>query len=151
MGDAAAHEKTNRNREATLYVVATPIGNLRDISLRALEVLKGADAIEAEYTRITRRLLAHYGIASRLIAVHEHNERRAVTRVLGLLQTGTSDITVRCRNSQQMAQALEAAGADVTLKLYRGAVHSDPIKAFSPLFDRYPVVEDLVDWLRAKL
>lgn len=90
MGDAAAHEKTNRNREATLYVVATPIGNLRDISLRALEVLKGADAIAAEDTRITRRLLAHYGIASRLIAVHEHNERRAVTRVLGLLQTGKS-------------------------------------------------------------
>ncbi|HXV11570.1 MAG TPA: 16S rRNA (cytidine(1402)-2'-O)-methyltransferase [Burkholderiales bacterium] len=70
--------------------MATPIGNLRDISLRALEVLKGADAIAAEDTRITRRLLAHYGIASRLIAVHEHNERRAVTRVLGLLQTGKS-------------------------------------------------------------
>ena len=90
MGDAAAHEATNRNREATLYVVATPIGNLRDISLRALEVLKNVDAIAAEDTRITRRLLAHYGIASRLIAVHEHNERRAVTGVLALLSSGKS-------------------------------------------------------------
>ena len=85
MGDAAAHEATNRNREATLYVVATPIGNLRDVSLRALDVLKHVDAIAAEDTRITRRLLARYGIAGRLIPVHEHNERRAVTRVLALL------------------------------------------------------------------
>ena len=90
MGDAAAHEATNRNREATLYVVATPIGNLRDISLRALDVLKSVDAIAAEDTRITRRLLAHYGIAGRLIAVHEHNERRAVAKVLGLLRSGRS-------------------------------------------------------------
>jgi 16S rRNA (cytidine1402-2'-O)-methyltransferase len=70
--------------------VATPIGNLSDVSLRALEVLKGVDAIAAEDTRITRRLLAHYGITTRLIAVHEHNERRAVTRVLALLRAGQS-------------------------------------------------------------
>jgi 16S rRNA (cytidine1402-2'-O)-methyltransferase len=68
--------------------VATPIGNLRDVSLRALDVLKHVDAIAAEDTRITRRLLARYGIASRLIPVHEHNERRAVTRVLALLRAG---------------------------------------------------------------
>lgn len=68
-----------------------------------------------------------------------------------LLQTGTADITVRARNSQQLARALEAEGADVELKLYRGATHTDPIKAFSPLFGKYPVVENLVDWLRAKL
>jgi 16S rRNA (cytidine1402-2'-O)-methyltransferase len=70
--------------------VATPIGNLRDISLRALDVLKSVDAIAAEDTRITRRLLDHYGIAKRLIAVHEHNERRAVKQVLALLGTGRS-------------------------------------------------------------
>ncbi|MBW0144257.1 alpha/beta hydrolase [Sphingomicrobium clamense] len=68
-----------------------------------------------------------------------------------LLQTGTADITVRARNSQQLAQALEDAGAEVDLKLYRGATHSDPVKAFSPLFTRYPIVENLVDWLNAKL
>lgn len=90
MEHAAAHEATNRNREATLYVVATPIGNLRDISLRALDVLKSVDAIAAEDTRITRRLLDRYGIVKRLIAVHEHNERRAARQVLALLRAGQS-------------------------------------------------------------
>lgn len=68
-----------------------------------------------------------------------------------LLQTGTADITVRARNSQQLARAIEAEGGDVTLKLYRGATHSDPVKAFSPLFNAYPIVENLVDWLNDKL
>lgn len=90
MEHAAAHEATNRHREATLYVVATPIGNLRDVSLRALDVLKGVDVVAAEDTRITRRLLSHYGINKRLIAVHEHNERRAVKQVLALLRSGQS-------------------------------------------------------------
>jgi 16S rRNA (cytidine1402-2'-O)-methyltransferase len=90
MEHAATHEATNRKPEATLYVVATPIGNLRDISLRALDVLKSVDAIAAEDTRITRRLLDHYGIAKRLIAVHEHNERRAVKQVLALLGAARS-------------------------------------------------------------
>lgn len=90
MEHAATHEATNRKREATLYVVATPIGNLRDISLRALDVLKSVDTIAAEDTRITRRLLDHYGVAKRLIAVHEHNERRAVKQVLALLGAGRS-------------------------------------------------------------
>lgn len=70
--------------------MATPIGNLRDISLRALDILKSVDAIAAEDTRITRRLLDHYGIAKRLIAVHEHNERRAVKQALALLDAGQS-------------------------------------------------------------
>jgi 16S rRNA (cytidine1402-2'-O)-methyltransferase len=90
MEHAAAHEATNRKREAALYVVATPIGNLRDIGLRALDVLKSVDAIAAEDTRITRRLLDHYGIAKRLISVHEHNERRAVKQVLASLRAGRS-------------------------------------------------------------
>ncbi len=90
MSEAATHQEASRSREATLYVVATPIGNLRDISLRALDVLKSVDAIVAEDTRVTRRLLAHYGIDKPLIAAHEHNERRAATRVLALLSAGRS-------------------------------------------------------------
>jgi 16S rRNA (cytidine1402-2'-O)-methyltransferase len=70
--------------------VATPIGNLADITLRALEILKSVDAVAAEDTRVTRRLLAHHGISKRLIAVHEHNERRAADQVLALLGAGQS-------------------------------------------------------------
>lgn len=74
--------------KATLYVVATPIGNLGDITLRALEVLKAADVIAAEDTRVTMRLLNRYGIAGKLLAVHEHNEHRAAERLTALLAEG---------------------------------------------------------------
>lgn len=90
MEHAAAHGGTSGKRRATLYVVATPIGNLADLGRRALETLRGVDAVAAEDTRVTRRLLAHYGIAKRLIAVHEHNEKRAVGSILTLLRDGRS-------------------------------------------------------------
>lgn len=90
MEHAAAHGKTGGKRSATLYVVATPIGNLADLGLRAQETLRGVEAVAAEDTRVTRRLLAHYGIAKRLIPVHEHNEQRAVAGVLALLRDGRS-------------------------------------------------------------
>ena len=72
---------------ARLYVVATPIGNLEDISLRALEVLAAADVVAAEDTRRTRQLLTRHGIDRPLVALHEHNEEKQapqlVRRVLG--------------------------------------------------------------------
>jgi len=71
-----------------LYVVATPIGNLQDISLRALEVLKTVDAVAAEDTRHSAGLLNHFGISKKLIAVHEHNERQSADKLLGLLHNG---------------------------------------------------------------
>lgn len=80
--------KTAAVNKSTLYVVATPVGNLGDITLRALDVLKGVDVIAAEDTRVTVRLLNRHGIAARLVAVHEHNERRAAERVIGLLADG---------------------------------------------------------------
>ena len=73
---------------ATLYVVATPIGNLRDITLRALDVLAAVDVIAAEDTRTTRRLLTHFSISKRMIAVHQHNEMGAAQRVIDLLRAG---------------------------------------------------------------
>jgi len=73
-----------------LYVVATPIGNLQDITLRAVETLKAADAIAAEDTRVTRQLLGHLGIATRPFALHEHNEADAAARVIELLRAGKS-------------------------------------------------------------
>jgi 16S rRNA (cytidine1402-2'-O)-methyltransferase len=74
----------------TLYVVATPIGNLQDISLRALEVLKSVDAIAAEDTRHTAHLLSHFAIQKKLIAVHQHNEQQSAQILLGRLQAGES-------------------------------------------------------------
>jgi 16S rRNA (cytidine1402-2'-O)-methyltransferase len=71
-----------------LYVVATPIGNLGDITHRALEVLRAVDLIAAEDTRITGQLLKHFGIDKPLLALHQHNERSALTRVLAALGAG---------------------------------------------------------------
>jgi len=74
----------------SLYVVATPIGNLADITLRALDVLKRVDVIAAEDTRLASRLLKHHGITTRLMAVHEHNERGAAQKIVQLLAQGKS-------------------------------------------------------------
>ncbi len=76
--------------EGTLYVVATPIGNLGDITQRALEVLRGVDVVAAEDTRDSARLLNFYGISAKLMALHEHNERSAGARIVALLAAGQS-------------------------------------------------------------
>lgn len=73
---------------ATLYVVATPIGNVGDISLRALNVLTIADAVACEDTRNTSQLLARYGLSKPLLAAHEHNEREAAEKLIARLQQG---------------------------------------------------------------
>jgi 16S rRNA (cytidine1402-2'-O)-methyltransferase len=78
-----------------LYVVATPIGNLGDISARALDVLRTADLIAAEDTRHSRHLLTHFGINSSLISLHEHNEQSRIPRILSALQAG-SNIALIC-------------------------------------------------------
>lgn len=80
----------NKAGTATLYVVATPIGNLSDVTLRALDVLRTVDVIAAEDTRVTLRLLDRHGIAGKLLAVHEHNERAAAERITSLLAEGKS-------------------------------------------------------------
>ncbi|MDO9359679.1 MAG: 16S rRNA (cytidine(1402)-2'-O)-methyltransferase [Polaromonas sp.] len=74
--------------EAALYVVATPIGNLSDISLRALHVLQLVHAIACEDTRHTQAMLRQYGIDKPLLPVHEHNEAQAATGVIDRLQRG---------------------------------------------------------------
>lgn len=71
-----------------LYVVATPIGNAADITVRAWWVLSHVDAIAAEDTRVTRTLLERYGIAAKLVAAHEHNERAAAQRIVERLRAG---------------------------------------------------------------
>ena len=83
----------NRNSEAValapaLYVVATPIGNLGDITLRALDTLRGVDLIACEDTRHAKQLLAHHGIVVPTLALHQHNENAAAATLIGLLNEG---------------------------------------------------------------
>lgn len=73
-----------------LYVVATPIGNLEDITLRALRILREVDCIVAEDTRHTGQLLRHFGIETPLLSLHEHNERSRLEQVAVLLEQGKS-------------------------------------------------------------
>jgi 16S rRNA (cytidine1402-2'-O)-methyltransferase len=73
-----------------LYVVSTPIGNLEDITLRALRILHSVDLIAAEDTRHTRKLLTHHGISRPLVSYHDHNEAAQAPRLLALLQDGKS-------------------------------------------------------------
>jgi len=85
------HSDNQQKLETALYVVGTPIGNLRDISLRALDVLSAVDVIAAEDTRTTSHLLEHYGISGKkLIATHKHNERGAAEKIVALLKSGQS-------------------------------------------------------------
>lgn len=83
------HSSQKQKLECALYVVATPIGNMRDITLRALDVLSGADTIAAEDTRNSAHLLGAHGISGkRLLALHQHNERGAADKVINLLAQG---------------------------------------------------------------
>jgi 16S rRNA (cytidine1402-2'-O)-methyltransferase len=81
----APHEIPN-----SLYVVATPLGNLRDVTLRALDVLKSVDVIAAEDTRTSAILLAAHGIRTRMIPAHDHNEDSAARRIVEMLAAGQS-------------------------------------------------------------
>jgi 16S rRNA (cytidine1402-2'-O)-methyltransferase len=78
----------NAGKPGMLWVVATPIGNLGDLSQRAQEVLRDADVIAAEDTRHSRPLLQHFGIATPMTALHEHNERMAVESLIARLRAG---------------------------------------------------------------
>lgn len=76
--------------EPALYVVATPIGNLQDMTPRAVEILQQVELIAAEDTRHSARLMAHFGINTRLVSVHEHNERQRIESIVHQLQAGAS-------------------------------------------------------------
>src|SRR6516162_2746510 len=98
---------------AGLYLVATPIGNLRDITVRALEVLAAADLIACEDTRVTRKLLDHYGIATPLTPYHEHNAAEARPKLITRLADGAAMALVSDPGYKLVREAC-AAGASVT-------------------------------------
>ncbi|MDR2710975.1 MAG: 16S rRNA (cytidine(1402)-2'-O)-methyltransferase [Burkholderiales bacterium] len=87
---SAAPARVFRAEKGTLYVLATPLGNLRDITLRALDILSTADLILVEDTRVSAKLLSHYGIKAPLRALHEHNERKSIAAIIALLQQNHS-------------------------------------------------------------
>jgi 16S rRNA (cytidine1402-2'-O)-methyltransferase len=105
----------------TLFVVATPIGNLEDMTLRAIRILREVDIIAAEDTRRTSRLLHHYGIKTPTISLHAHNEARRSQELLGRLRAGQSVAIVSDAGTPvisdpglQLVQTARAAGIPVT-------------------------------------
>jgi 16S rRNA (cytidine1402-2'-O)-methyltransferase len=107
----------------TLYVVATPIGNLADASARAVETLKTVDVIACEDTRTTRTLLARFGIAVRTLALHEHNERAASAKLIELLREGKNIALV----SDAGTPALADPGAHLVAQAHRAGARVSPI------------------------
>ncbi len=100
-----------------LYLVATPIGNLGDITLRALDTLRSVDVVASEDTRKTGLLLKHFEISKRQISFHEHNEERAVERVMSLVREGRSVALV--------TEAGTPGIADPGYRLVRRAIEED--------------------------
>ena len=103
--------------EQTLYVVATPIGNLADITLRALAVLAHADIVCAEDTRVTAHLLSAYGIQTKLWSVREHNEQLMADKIIAALAEGKTVAQVSdagtpavCDPGAKLAARVRAAG-----------------------------------------
>jgi 16S rRNA (cytidine1402-2'-O)-methyltransferase len=84
MNESAHHTRL----PPALYVVATPIGNLGDITLRALDTLKAVDRVAAEDTRVSGQLLAHFNIAKPMVSIREHNERAAADKVIAWIAAG---------------------------------------------------------------
>lgn len=84
MNDSTHHTRL----PPALYVVATPIGNLGDMSLRALETLRAVDRVAAEDTRVSGQLLAHFGISKPMVSIREHNERAAADKLIAWLAAG---------------------------------------------------------------
>ena len=101
----------------TLYLVATPIGNLADITHRALQVLKNVTLIACEDTRHTNKLLNHYGITTKTISYHEHNEQQRAAQLIERLKEG-SDIAI-------VSDAGTPSISDPGFRLVRAAIESD--------------------------
>ena len=107
----------------TLYVVATPIGNLDDASPRAIETLRSAALIACEDTRTTRTLLARYGVATRAVSLHEHNERAAAAGLLDELRRGRDIALV----SDAGTPAFSDPGALLVSDAHREGVRVSPL------------------------
>jgi 16S rRNA (cytidine1402-2'-O)-methyltransferase len=111
----------------TLYVVATPIGNLEDITLRAIKVLKSVQLVAAEDTRRTAILLRHFNIEVPIISVHEHNERARVDKIAGRLAKGESVALVTDAGTPGVSDP----GAALVAAIRSGGFRIEPIPGAS--------------------
>ncbi len=111
----------------TLYVVATPIGNLEDITLRALRILREVAVIAAEDTRRTAKLLAHYGISTRTVSFHEHNVRARLPQLMSRLEAGESVAIV----SDAGTPGVSDPGLELVQACIERSVPIDPIPGAS--------------------
>ena len=107
----------------TLYVVATPIGNLDDMGGRAVATLKAVALVACEDTRTTRTLLARYGIGTRTVALHAHNERSAGAKLIALLAEGKDVALV----SDAGTPALSDPGAALVAQAHRAGIRVSPV------------------------
>ena len=107
----------------TLYVVATPIGNLADASARSIEVLRSVDLVACEDTRTTRTLLSHYGIPTATVALHEHNERAAAAGLIDALRKGRSIALVSDAGTPGIADP----GALLVAEAHRAGIRVSPV------------------------
>ena len=128
----------NKTREATLYLVATPIGNLADLSDRAKKVLSEVDFVAAEDTRNTRGLLSHFDIHRELISYHEHNKAEAGPRIVSRLLAGESCALVTDAGMPAVSDPGEdlvrmAAGAGITVTCVPGGTAAVTALACSAL------------------
>lgn len=136
----AAHHAASgqQHPEATLYLVATPIGNLADLTLRAIHVLARADAVACEDTRVTARLLQHLGLSPRLIALHEHNEAQASEAVVAALQAGQRVAYV----SDAGTPAISDPGAELVRRVQAAGLRTMPIPGASSVAAALSVAGD---------
>ena len=107
----------------TLYIVATPIGNLADASPRSLDTLRAADLVACEDTRTSAKLLAHFGIGARTVALHEHNERTAAKALIEALRQGKKVALI----SDAGTPALSDPGAWLVAQAHAAGIPVSPV------------------------
>ena len=116
-----------RDSKGVLYVVATPIGNLDDITLRAIKVLKQVQLVAAEDTRRTGILLRHFGVETSILSVHEHNERSRIDQIVGRLTKGESVALV----TDAGTPGISDPGAALVLAVRKAGFRVEPIPGAS--------------------
>ncbi len=123
-----------RAQEPGLYVVATPIGNLRDITLRALETLASVTLVACEDSRVSGKLLKHFGMSTKLVSYHEHNAQQAGERLLDAIRSGSSVALISDAGTPLVSdpgQRLVAAAREQGLPVWPIPGPSAPIAALS--------------------